>query len=616
MLVFNDFKQSQGEISTRSGATSSAGGTQHGSDDEELAALEREVLAEFEKGMVEDPVELPPPAPVPVPKPPAKEPDVAKAPAPEKAEIVPQVTGSLAAGLEEGLLPSDLWDEKVYNMFEAKYSNLGTDEVKYLLSQAKYHPDFESYVTGFRVEHGFEDGEWSFGDEDPYEDLLGFQTWAFVRQTMRDRLALSQIRDGTGKKGDWVEPPPAAAAPANTKAAPAPMTKAAAPTEAVPKAAAAAEAIPKAAAAAAAEAIPKAATPPKAAELPPAPKSLVAPQSEVAATPATKGAGTPPAAATPPTKGAGTPPAPTPTAPAVIPPPAPAASKAASPTMMPPPAPPASKAASPGTPTPSSMPSPSELSTKVDQLVDKTSNQNLPTSTSHRSEYMAFLRAAKNPSKMAKDLIPQFTGNQASKLDLFRLWLEKGRDFAQVEVEVKRRNIQSHTAKSKDACMSRAQLEADPRYSKSDVDDLIRRKTAAGAYLDDPNFPGREDLRQYLIHAETSAEAARTREDVQQVGSNTRITAAEALTLTEEGCDFSNEHPSIKALAAEAGTTTGGDPTPEDKNKNKGKGRGKGRGKNSKSKTPGDGVDPEPEPDKPPTPLAKAMALKVKVFLV
>lgn len=200
MLVFNDFKHSQGEISTRSGATSSAGGgTQMGSDEEDLQALEREVLAEFEKEVTEtfDPPQPPPPPKAPTPK----EPAAVKAPAPVKVESAPQVTGSLAAGLEDGLLPSDLWDEKVYNMFAAKLSNIGEDELKCLASQAKYHPDFDSYVAGFRVEGGFEEGEWSFGQDDLHEDMLGFQTWSFMRQNMRDRLALSRMGGEVGNDG-------------------------------------------------------------------------------------------------------------------------------------------------------------------------------------------------------------------------------------------------------------------------------------------------------------------------------------------------------------------------------------------------------------------------------
>ena len=237
---------------------------------------------------------------------------------------------------------------------------------------------------------------------------------------------------------------------------------------------------------------------------------------------------------------------------------------------------------------------------------------------------MAFLRAARNPGKMAKGLIPAFaSGNQADRLDLFRLWLEKGKDFAKVEVEVNRRNIQAHTAKAKDLCMSRAQLEADPRYKDKpqDIDDLVRRKTASGQFIDDPNFPGREDLRQYIINSETSKEDSHTRQDIQQINSKTGVTTTEALSLTEDGCDFSAANPTIHDLAGGvAGHGAGGtNPTNtggSDPQKGEGKGKGKNKGRKGKGKgeTKGKNGD-DPEPDKPLTPLAKAIALKGKVLL-
>ena len=182
------------------------------------------------------------------------------------------------------------------------------------------------------------------------------------------------------------------------------------------------------------------------------------------------------------------------------------------------------------TPTPTAAATPTP--TPADHIVETVAAATLPISTTHRSEYMACLRAARNPGKLAKGLIPAFAGgNQSERLDLFRLWLEKGKDFAQVEVEVNRRNIQSHTAKMKDMCMSRAQLEQDPRYKgrPQDTEGLIKSKTQSGDYIDDPNFPGREDLRQYIIHAETSKEDAHTRQDTQQVNSRTTVSATEAL---------------------------------------------------------------------------------------
>ena len=69
-----------------------------------------------------------------------------------------------------------------------------------------------------------------------------------------------------------------------------------------------------------------------------------------------------------------------------------------------------------------------------------------------------------------------------------------------------------------------------------------------------PIFLDGEDLRQYIINAETSAETARVREDVQQVGSRMSVTGTEALALTEAGCDFAfDSHPSIKGISQDLG---------------------------------------------------------------
>ena len=220
---------------------------------------------------------------------------------------------------------------------------------------------------------------------------------------------------------------------------------------------------------------------------------------------------------------------------------------------------------------------------------------------------------------MVKSLIPAFTAGGENRLDLFRTWLEKGQDFALVEVEVSRKNSQKQKAKTKEKCMSKRELEQDPRYTPEDVKELIERKTRLGEYINDPNFPSREDLRQYIVNSETVQENQHVREDTQGVTSTTSVTPAEALTLTEDGAVFAaGAHPSIRDLVVAA------PPEEEPKKNSKGKGGGKGgKGKNKGKKGnindgqgEGEGGDPEGVPDKPPTPLAKANILKKAVFLV
>ena len=103
------------------------------------------------------------------------------------------------------------------------------------------------------------------------------------------------------------------------------------------------------------------------------------------------------------------------------------------------------------------------------------------------------------------------------------------------------------------------------------------------------------------------------------MNSTTQATATEALALTEPGCDFSNEGPTIHSLAADlTGATPPTTDPPQGQCKGKGRGRGKAKAKGSGKGTKGTGEGDEenqPPPDKIPEPLAKANQLKVKVFL-
>ena len=190
--------------------------------------------------------------------------------------------------------------------------------------------------------------------------------------------------------------------------------------------------------------------------------------------------------------------------------------------------------------------------------------------------------------------------------------MQKGRDFSQCAVEISRRNTQSQTSKSKDIALNRAQLLASGKYTEEDVEDLCKRKDAAGQYICDPNFPERVDLRQYIVNNEVSSELARAREDEQKVASTAQLDGTEALSLTEPGCDFAvDAAPTIHGLV---GDLAGAVPTaaslePEAKKRARGKAKAKGQAK------PGETGEGEPEPDKPKTPLQKAQALKTKVFL-
>ena len=121
------------------------------------------------------------------------------------------------------------------------------------------------------------------------------------------------------------------------------------------------------------------------------------------------------------------------------------------------------------------------------------------------------------------------------KKDLFNLWLTHSRDFGKVSLELARRNTDRTSARSNEVTWSRAQLEQSGRYTVEDVDDLIRRCTSSGAYMHDPNFPGVERLRRYVIVDEIGRQRERIQEDIQEITSRGGITTAEATNLTGPG---------------------------------------------------------------------------------
>jgi len=224
---------------------------------------------------------------------------------------------------------------------------------------------------------------------------------------------------------------------------------------------------------------------------------------------------------------------------------------------------------------------------------------------------------------MVKNLIPTFAAGGESRLDLFRTWLEKGQDFALVELEVTRRNTQSQKAKITEKCMSKRELEQDPRYTPEDVKELIERKKRLGQYIRDPNFPDREDLIQYIVNSETSAENAHTREDSQNLRSTTSLSTEEALGLTENGSVFgASATPGLRELAdvvinePSNGEVNNGKAKAKGKAKTKGKAKAKAMAMITDGTVEGDAPNEQAVPDKPPTPLEKAVLLKKSVFLV
>ena len=530
-------------------------------------------------------------APVPVPPPAAK----ASPPA-------PTVTGNLAHALLAGdgsLTPSMIYTPELEKQVSLQMEKWDDDELEKRVKNAPNHPEFQAYCTAVRMEIGEaadEPDPWVFGSQEPCEDVMGFEMWIQGKNNILKALGLAPPAPNPLNKkaaaSDPIVPTPHTMffnkGPQVSEPAPSPAV---APHASEPSPTASPVAVAKA---------------PQASEPSPTASPVAVANAPQASEPSP--AASPVAVANAPQASE-----PSPAASPVAVAKAPQASEpspAASPNAASPIEPPGTASANAATPLPN------ELSKAVDDVTDKTTDLNKATSATNRKEYMKFLRQANNPSIMPKALIPTFTSGD--KLDLFRIWLQKGQDFSAVEVEVNRRNSQKKTAMARDRCLSRADLLATGRYSERDVQELIERKTALGEWIPDPNFPQREDLRQYKVNTDVASEVAHSREDIQSINATTAVSGTEALTLTEDGADFSEGaaptiHSALRMPQLSLGSTGGGAGDEPGKGKAKGKGRkGKGKGKNENGD--GDG-NTETKPDKVLSPMDKAKLLRKSVFL-
>jgi hypothetical protein len=58
---------------------------------------------------------------------------------------------------------------------------------------------------------------------------------------------------------------------------------------------------------------------------------------------------------------------------------------------------------------------------------------------------------------------------------------------------------------------------------------------AAGRFIDDPNFPGVERLRRYMIVDEVGQQTANIREDTTEINNQGAVSTQEAVSQTNQG---------------------------------------------------------------------------------
>ena len=97
----------------------------------------------------------------------------------------------LYVALENGELTiSQLYDPKLEEQVQVRLSKLDDVGFERHVQQCKKHPEFEAYCKAVRVEIGDDETPCAFGEEEPYEDVLGFETYVLAKQRLRDGLAL------------------------------------------------------------------------------------------------------------------------------------------------------------------------------------------------------------------------------------------------------------------------------------------------------------------------------------------------------------------------------------------------------------------------------------------
>lgn len=318
------------------------------------------------------------------PKEPATEPAKADPP-----KVKPSVSGNIAEALSggSGLTPSQLHTPELEEQVVSDMKKLSDEQFQSLFEDLKQHPEFPSYCEGIGLELGEgddDDEKWVWGEHEPYLDVVGLLVWAKAKQNMSHALGLTPPRLPAPS------PLPAVATPVNTAGAhPALAAKPADPPAPLPKAVA--PVVTPAAIVPTPHTMffmketpapsPKAVPPVNPAD-PPAPAIPVkapAPAIPVEApTPSLPAAPVESPAPSLPAASVETPTAPAPSLPAIPVAEAPA------------PSPPVN---TPATPTPAA----GDLSRTVDAVAADVHRDNKPNSSTHRKEYMAFLRAAKNP---------------------------------------------------------------------------------------------------------------------------------------------------------------------------------------------------------------------------
>ena len=169
-------------------------------------------------------------------------------------------------------------------------------------------------------------------------------------------------------------------------------------------------------------------------------------------------------------------------------------------------------------------------------------------STLNRNEYMVFLRRGKqldedDPAKKMFD-----TGGHQGR-ELFKLWMQSSKDFAQVQVEVSRKRTERTRANSKEGGMTRLEISNSGKYTEAEVTELVERLERQGHFIHDPNFPDRKDKYLYFVHQDISMSRQSEREDSTTLTGTLQVQDQETLgQILHEGELADNSSPGRRTI--------------------------------------------------------------------
>ena len=153
-------------------------------------------------------------------------------------------------------------------------------------------------------------------------------------------------------------------------------------------------------------------------------------------------------------------------------------------------------------------------------------------SVSHAKEYAQFMRACKNKKKFSVDLKEHY---DTDKIDLFNEWLKCGKDLGQVKLAMRRRHVSRKSSDQLHGFRKRKWLLDQYNNDEKKVAEIIARKTSAGLWAPDPEFPDDIQERFYWVLVDVSALLQQVHEDETEVSGSGSLEHEQAQELVGEG---------------------------------------------------------------------------------